>query len=43
MKNTSSPKKNLTVLPFDVWDILVVEQPSSIEWHIAICSRSALS
>jgi hypothetical protein len=22
------------VLPLDVWDILVAEQPSSEEWHI---------
>jgi hypothetical protein len=22
-------------LPLDVWDILVAEQPSSEEWHIA--------
>jgi hypothetical protein len=26
------------VLPLDVWDILVAEQPSSEEWHIAIRS-----
>jgi hypothetical protein len=25
-------------LPLDVWDILVAEQPSSEEWHIAIRS-----
>jgi hypothetical protein len=26
-------------LPLDVWDILVAEQPSFEEWHIAIRSR----
>jgi hypothetical protein len=25
-------------LPLNVWDILVAEQPSSEEWHIAIQS-----
>jgi hypothetical protein len=30
----------LTVLPLDVWEILVAEQPSSEEWHISIQSRS---
>jgi hypothetical protein len=30
----------LAVLSFDVWGILVIEQPSLEEWHIAIQSRS---
>ncbi len=28
------------MLPLDVWDILVAEQPSSEEWHTAIQSGS---
>jgi hypothetical protein len=28
------------MLPFYVWAILVAEQPSSVEWHIATQSRS---
>ena len=32
----------LTLLPVDVWDALVAEQPSSEEWHIVIWYGSRL-
>ncbi len=32
----------LNIIFIDVWDILVAEQPSSEEWHIAIWSGSCL-